>query len=290
MAPIEALYGRPCRSPICWTEVGDANLVGPKLVLETTEKVKLIRQRLKTAQDRQKNYADRRRRPLMFEVGNHVFLKVQPRRGVVRFGRKGKLSRPFEVLEGVGEVAYRLALPSQLAGIHSVFHVSMLRKYIADPSHVLKWEDISLDKDVTFKEGPVAIQDSREKNLRGKTVHLVKVLWRHWGIEESTWERQDWVKANYPELFEGSPQEDSPKRAEILTTLKDKQKQKKKRKLILTPEESESQIEEGEIEKEQEVSLQRQKRKHMTVAPSDSIEDPTHETTARVVEKALTSD
>ena len=89
----------------------------------------------------------------------------------------------------MGEVAYRLALSPQLAGIYNVFHVSMLRKYIADPSHVLKWEEISLDKDVTFKEGPVAIQDSREKNLRGKTVHLVKVLWRHRGIEESTWER-----------------------------------------------------------------------------------------------------
>ncbi|CAL5428555.1 unnamed protein product [Camellia sinensis] len=111
---------------------------------------------------------------------------------------------PFEVLERVGEVAYRLALPPQLAGIHDVLHVSMLRKYIADSSHVLKWDEISLDKDATFKEGPVAIQDSREKNLRGKTVHLVKVLWRHRGIEESTWERQDWVKANYPELFEGS--------------------------------------------------------------------------------------
>ena len=92
MAPFEALYGRPCRSPICWTEVGDANLIGPELVLETTEKVKLIRQRLKTAQDRQKDYANRRRRPLMFEVGDHVFLKVLPRRGIVHFGRKEKLS------------------------------------------------------------------------------------------------------------------------------------------------------------------------------------------------------
>ncbi|XP_028104029.1 uncharacterized protein LOC114303079 [Camellia sinensis] len=205
MAPFAALYGRPCRSPICLAKVGDANLIGPELVLETTEKVKLIRQQLKIAQDCQKNYADRRRRPLMFEVGSHMFLKVQPRRGVVRFGKKGKLSPryigSFEVLERLGEVAYRLALPPQLAGIHDVFHISMWRKYIADPSDVLKWEEISLDKDVTFKEGPVAIQDSREKNLRGKMVHLVKVLWHHWGIEESTWECQDWVKANYPELF-----------------------------------------------------------------------------------------
>ncbi|XP_028086259.1 uncharacterized protein LOC114287181 [Camellia sinensis] len=207
MAPFEALYGRPCRSPICWTAVGDANLIGPELVLETTEKVKLIQQRLKTTQDCQKNYADTRRRLLMFEVDSHALLKVQPRRGVVRFGRKGKLLPryigPFKVLERVGEVAYRLALPPQLAGIH-VFHISMLRKYIADQTHVLKFEEISLDKDITFKEGPVAIQDRREKNLRGKTVHLVKVLWHHRGIDESTWERQDWVKANYPKIFKDS--------------------------------------------------------------------------------------
>ena len=126
MAP----YGRPCRSPLCWTEVGESSITGPDLIRDTSEKVSLIRQRLLTAQSRQKSYADVRRRPLEFEVGDHVFLKVKPKRGVVRFGKRGKLSPrfigPFEILERVGTVAYRLALPPSMSGVHEVFHVSML--------------------------------------------------------------------------------------------------------------------------------------------------------------------
>ncbi|XP_057459254.1 uncharacterized protein LOC130749915 [Actinidia eriantha] len=141
MAPFEALYGRPCRSPLCWTEVGEASIFGPDLVQETTEKIKVIRKRLVTAQSRQKCYADRHRRPLSFSVGDHVFLKISPRRGLMRFGKSGKLSPrfigPFQILDKAGEVAYRLALPPQLSGVHPVFHVSMLRKYNRDPSHVL---------------------------------------------------------------------------------------------------------------------------------------------------------
>ena len=116
-------------------------MLGPELVQETTEKVKLIRQRLETTQSRQKSYADKRTRPLSFDVDDHVFLKIKLRRGVIWFGKKGKLSPryvgPFEILEKVGEVAYRLALPPSLASIHKVFHVSMLRKYLADLSHVI---------------------------------------------------------------------------------------------------------------------------------------------------------
>ena len=168
--------------------------------------MKLIRQRLETAQSRQKSYADQRRRPLAFKVGDHVFLKIQPRRGVVRFGKKGKLSPrfigPFEILDKIGEVAYRLALPPQLAGVHNVFHVSMLRKYEPHPSHIINWEEINLDEDVTFEEKPVKILDRREKKLRGKTIPLVRVLWRHRGTEESTWEREDMIRVNYPQLFE----------------------------------------------------------------------------------------
>ena len=113
MAPYEALYGRPCRSPLCWTEVGESSITGPDLIRDTSEKVSLIQQRLLMAQSRQKSYAGVRRRPLEFEVGDHVFLKVMPTRRVVRFDNRGKLSpgfiRPFEMLERVGTVAYRLA-------------------------------------------------------------------------------------------------------------------------------------------------------------------------------------
>ena len=151
MAPFEALYGRPCRSPVCWAEVGDKNLLGPDLVQETTEKVAVIRERLRTAQSRQKSYADRRRRPLEFEVGDYVFLRVSPKKGLIRFrkaGSSGKLAPrfigPFEIIGRVGAVSYRLALPPSLAHVHDVFHISMLRKYEPDPSHVIEWAGLEL--------------------------------------------------------------------------------------------------------------------------------------------------
>ena len=146
-----------------------------------------------------------RRRPLEFEVGDHVFLKVIPKRGVVRFGKRGKLSprfmESFEILERLGTVAYRLALPPNMSGVHEVFHVSMLRKYTPDPAHVVDWGPIEVDTDETFEKGPVCILDSRDQVLRRKTVRLVRVLWRHCGVEESTWEREDAMRATYPFMF-----------------------------------------------------------------------------------------
>ena len=143
--------------------------------------------------------------PLEFEVGDHVFLKVMPMRGVVRFDKRVKLSprfiRPFEILERVGTVAYRLALPPNMSGVHKVFHVSMLRKYTPDPVYVVDWGQIEVGTDRTFEEGPVCILDSRDMVLRCKTVRLVRVLWRHYGVEESTWEREDTMRATYPLLF-----------------------------------------------------------------------------------------
>ena len=138
MAPYEALYGRPCRSPICWTKVGESSITSPDLIRDTSEKVSLIRQPLLTDQSRQKIYADVRRRPLEFEVGDYVFLKVMPKRGVVRFDKRGKLSLrfigPFKILKRVGTVACRWALPPSMSGVHEVFHVSMLQRYTPDPA------------------------------------------------------------------------------------------------------------------------------------------------------------
>ena len=128
-----------------------------------------------------------------------------PKRGVVRFGNRGKLSPrfigPFEILERVGTVAYRLAIPPSMSGVHEVFHVSMLRKYTPDPAHVLDWGQIEIDTDGTFEEGLVCMVDSRDQVLRRKTVRLVRVLWRHCGVEESTWEREDTMRATYPFSF-----------------------------------------------------------------------------------------
>ena len=169
MAPYEALYGRLCRSPICWTELGKSSITGPDLIRDTSEKVSLIRQRLLTAQSLQKSYADVRCRPLEFEVGDHVFLKVMPKRGVVRFGKRRKLSPrfigPFEILERVGTVACWLALPPSMSSVHKVFHVSMLQRYTPDPAHVVDWGEIEVDTDGTFEEGPVCIMDSRDQVL-----------------------------------------------------------------------------------------------------------------------------
>ena len=205
MATYEALYGRPCRSPICWTEVGECSITGPDLIRDTSEKVSLIRQHLLMAQSQQKSYADVRRRPLEFEVGDHVFLKVMPKRGVVRFGKRGKLSSrfigPFKVLERVGTVVYRLALPPIMSSVHEVFHVSMLRRYTPDLAHIVDWGEIEVDTDETFEEGPVCMMDSRDQVLRRKTMRLVRVLWHHLGVEESTWKREDMMRATYPFLF-----------------------------------------------------------------------------------------
>ena len=134
------LYGRKCRSPICWDDVGERRLLGPKIVQQIVDKIQVIKEHLQTAQSRQKSYADLRRRKLKFQVGDHVFLKISPIKGVMRFGFRGKLSPhfvgPFEVLERMDKVAYRLALPPSLSGVLNVFNVSMLRKYIPNPSHV----------------------------------------------------------------------------------------------------------------------------------------------------------
>ena len=128
-----------------------------------------------------------------------------PKRGVVKFGKHGKLSPrfigPFEILESVGTVAYRLAFPPSMSGVHEVFHVSMLQRYTPDPTHVVDWGEIEVDIDRTFEEGPVHIMDSRNQVLQRKTVRLVKVLWQHRGVEEATWEREDTMRATYPFLF-----------------------------------------------------------------------------------------
>ena len=166
MTPYEALYRRPCRSPVCWMEVKERSSIGSDLVKETSEKVDLIQKRLLKARSRQKSYVDRWRRPLEFEVGNNVFSKVMPKRGVVKFGKRGKLSSryigPFEVLQRVGTIAYQLVLPSSLSSVHVVFQVSMLQKYTPDLTHVVDWGELIIDANGTFEKGLVRIMDSRD--------------------------------------------------------------------------------------------------------------------------------
>lgn len=145
-APFEALYGRKCRSPVCWAEVGDIQITGPELIHETTEKIVRIKQRLQTTRDRQKSYADVRRKPMDFQVGDRVMLKVSPWKGMVRFGKRGKLNPryigPFNILETIGPVAYKLELPEELSRVHDTFHVSNLKKCLSDESLVIHLKQI----------------------------------------------------------------------------------------------------------------------------------------------------
>ncbi|CAJ2673837.1 unnamed protein product [Trifolium pratense] len=158
MAPYEALYGRKCRTPLCWSEVGDKGILGPEIIQETTEKIKMIQEKMKVAQSRQKSYADKRRRPLEFKEGDHVFLKVTPRLGLRGIFKTKKLSpryiRPYQIIKRVGTVAYKLALPPSLSGLHNVFHVSQLRKYISNPFQSLSVESVDLKSDLTFQPQP----------------------------------------------------------------------------------------------------------------------------------------
>ncbi|XP_058219416.1 uncharacterized protein LOC131329989 [Rhododendron vialii] len=144
-----------------------------------------------TAQSRRKSYTDKRRQPLSFEVGDHAFLKIRSKKGVIRFGKKGKLSPcyigPFDILEKIRKVAYHLALPPQLDRVHNVFHVSMLRKYLALLTHVLNWKDITLDEDVTYEEEQIEIQDRSEKIIQNKTIKLVLRVWGSSGIYIKQW-------------------------------------------------------------------------------------------------------
>ncbi|GKD33397.1 putative reverse transcriptase domain-containing protein [Tanacetum coccineum] len=180
-APFEALYGRKCRLPIMWAEVGEGQLIGPELVQETTEKISQIKDRLKAAHDRQKSYADKRRKPLEFSVGYYVLLKVSPWKGVVRFGKKGKLASrcvgPFEIVEKVGPVAYRLDLPEELDGVHDTFHVSNLKKCLADPKLQVPLDEIKVDAKLNFVEERVEILEREFKKLMRSRINIIKVRW-----------------------------------------------------------------------------------------------------------------
>ncbi|XP_074365334.1 uncharacterized protein LOC141706492 [Apium graveolens] len=203
MVPFEALYGRKCRTPICWNEVGEKLLKGPDLVQVTIDKISVARERLEQARSRQKSYADKGRREYEFKAGDKVFLKVSPQRGIQRFGQKGKLSpRYIEILERVGAVAYKVALPPQLSRVHNVFHASVMRKYVYHPNHVVQYPLYAFREDLSCEEEDGAILAREERVLRRNTIPFVKVLWKNHDVQEATGETEDSVRARYPYLFE----------------------------------------------------------------------------------------
>ncbi|GJW96367.1 putative nucleotidyltransferase, ribonuclease H [Tanacetum coccineum] len=192
-------------APICWDEVGERLIEGPELIEITNEKVAVAKEKLKEARSRQKSYADKHRRDLEFQVGDRVFLKVSPFRGVKRFGIKGKLSPrfigPFEILERIGEVSYRLALPPQLSHVHDVFHVSLLRGYHYHPLHVASYPFDQIQPDMSLSEEPESILDRQERVMRNKVIPFVKILWKNHLERESTWETEESMRASYPHFF-----------------------------------------------------------------------------------------
>ncbi|GJU31274.1 putative reverse transcriptase domain-containing protein [Tanacetum coccineum] len=204
-APFEALYGRKCHSPVCWTEVGEAQILGPELIQETTEKIIQIKQRMQAAYDRQKSYADLKCKPMEFQVGDKVMLKVSPWKGVVHFGKRGKLNPryvgPFKVLEKVGEVAYKLELPKELSRVHNTFHVSNLKKCHANEPLAVPLNGLHFDDKLHFVEEPVEIVDHEVKRLKQSQIPLVKVRWNSKRGPEFTWEREDQFRKKYPHLF-----------------------------------------------------------------------------------------
>ncbi|GJU27709.1 putative reverse transcriptase domain-containing protein [Tanacetum coccineum] len=204
-APFEALYGRKCRSTIMWAEVGEGQLIGPELVQETTEKISQIKDKLKVVRDHQKSYADKRRKPLEFSVGDYALLKVLPWKGVVRFGKKGKLAprfvRPFKIIEKVGPVAYRLDLPEELNGVHDTFHVSNLKKCLADPTLQVRLDEIRVDAKLNFVEKLVEILEREFKKLKRSRISIIKVRWNSKRGPEFTWEHEDQMKLKSPHLF-----------------------------------------------------------------------------------------
>nr|GEX48096.1 putative reverse transcriptase domain-containing protein [Tanacetum cinerariifolium] len=204
-APFEALYGRKCCSPVCWAKVGDTQLTGPKIIHETTEKINQIKSRIQAASDRQKSYANLKRKLMDFQVGDRVMLKVSPWKWVVRFSKRGKLNPryigPFKVLFKVIDVAYRLELPQQLSRVHNTFHVSNLKKCLSDESLVILLEELRVDDKLHFVEEPVEVMDRKIKQLKRSRIPIIKVRWNSKRGPEFTWERDDQFKQKYPYLF-----------------------------------------------------------------------------------------
>jgi hypothetical protein len=205
MPPFEALYGRKCRTPLHWNQTRESQVFGPEILQEAEKQVHIIRENLKIVQSRQKSYADHRRRELIFEVGDFVYLKVSPMRGMKRFKVKGKPSRhyigPFKILERKGEVEYQLELPDSLSDVHDIFHVSQLKKCLRVPEEQLPMEELNVNEDMTYWEYPIRILETSHRIARSKVINKCKVQWSHHSEDEATWEREDELRTEFPQLF-----------------------------------------------------------------------------------------
>jgi hypothetical protein len=203
MAPFEALYGRKCRTPLNWSQVGERKFFGPNSLKEAEERVEVIKENLKAAQVRQKSYQDKGKVVREYQVSEKVYLRVSPTKGVQRFGVKGKLSPryigPYEITEICGPVAYRIRLPERFAAVHNVFHVSQLRKCAHEPeTKVINEANAWIQLDLSLVEHPIRILDTKERKTRRKSMTMYKVLWSHHTEEEAKWETEHYLNTHYP--------------------------------------------------------------------------------------------
>jgi hypothetical protein len=204
MAPFEALYGRRCRTPLNWSEPGESGFSGltwlKRRKKNSNKSYKFLV--FQEAQARQKNYADKRRQPLVFQVNDHVYLKVSPMKGVNHFAVKGKLAPryigPFLILERYGLVAYRLQLPETLPIVHNVFHVSQLKKCLWVPDRTIDVVDVALELDLTYSEHPIRVLDQKDRITQKRTLKFYKVQWNQHTEDEATLETQDFLEKNIP--------------------------------------------------------------------------------------------
>jgi hypothetical protein len=205
MAPYKALYGRQCRTPLFWSQTRESQVFGREVLKDAERQVQMVRESLKVAQSRQKSYVDKRRRDLSFEIGDFIYIIVSPMRGTRRFRVKGKLAPRyvglFKIIARKGEVAYQLELPPQLSDEHDVFHASQLKKCLRVPEEQLPMEYLDLGEDLTYSERPIKILDNAERVTRSKVIKMCKVLWNHHAEDEATWEHEEELRADYPELF-----------------------------------------------------------------------------------------
>ncbi|XP_043714563.1 uncharacterized protein LOC122662927 [Telopea speciosissima] len=195
-------------TPLYWDEVGERCILGPELIRVTCEKVDVIKEQIKVSQSRQKIYVDTRLKDLEFSVGEKVFIQVSPTKGVMCFNKKGKLSlrfiRSYEILVRIRLVAYMLELPPALAGVHDVFHLSMLRKYIPNLTHVLTSESSEPVANLAYEEVREEILNCKDHSLCNYTISFIKVRWRNWRNhlkQEASWEREEEMQPKYPHLF-----------------------------------------------------------------------------------------
>jgi hypothetical protein len=204
MTPFEVLYGRRCHTPLNWIELGEKVVFGPDLVEEAEATIHRIQDNLKAAKSRQETYANKRRRPLEFEVRDLVYLRVSPMKGVKRFGVEGKLApryiRLFPILEKCGSTAYKLDLPPSLAGVHNIFHVSQLKKCLKAPVDVVLPKVTPLEADLSYPEHLINVLDQKDRVMRRKIIKFFKIQWSNHSEEEATWESEDFLHSRHPDF------------------------------------------------------------------------------------------